>query len=324
MSKTALVVGINRYPIKPLKCCENDATSVASLLSKNGDKDETSNFTVRLETEISTRADLRQKIIELFQLPVETALFYFSGHGSLNDWGGYLLTPDHEKFDEGISMDEILQIANHSKAKNKILILDCCFSGAMGERPSKSSSTYLEDGVTILTASRQKEFAYESRGHGVFTSLLISALEGGAANMNGDITPGGIYAFIDQALGAYSQRPLFKSNVNSFIRVRSVSPLVSFDTLRKIPEFFTSPEKEFDLNPSFEYKNDPTIPHVIVEPYANPTNTVIFKRLQNLCSAGLVIPVGADHMYFAAMESKSCKLTRLGQHYWHLAKDRRL
>jgi len=39
---------------------------------------------------------------------------------------------------------------------------------------------------------------------------------------------------------------------------------------------------------------------------------------------GLVVPVGAEHMYFAAMESKYCKLTALGYHYWHLAKEHNL
>jgi hypothetical protein len=31
---------------------------------------------------------------------------------------------------------------------------------------------------------------------------------------------------------------------------------------------------------------------------------------------GLVAPVGEEHMYYAAMNSKSCKLTTLGAQYW--------
>jgi len=45
--------------------------------------------------------------------------------------------------------------------------------------------------------------------------------------------------------------------------------------------------------------------------------------LQLYESVGLVEPVDAEHMYFAAMNSKSCKLTALGLHYWKLAKDKR-
>jgi hypothetical protein len=38
----------------------------------------------------------------------------------------------------------------------------------------------------------------------------------------------------------------------------------------------------------------------------------------------LLEPVDADHMYFAAMESKACRLTPLGRHYWHVANNGRL
>ena len=49
----------------------------------------------------------------------------------------------------------------------------------------------------------------------------------------------------------------------------------------------------------------------------------IFKELQLFESVGLIEPVGTDHMYFAAMESRSCRLTALGLHYWKLSRDRR-
>ena len=45
--------------------------------------------------------------------------------------------------------------------------------------------------------------------------------------------------------------------------------------------------------------------------------------VQMLASVGLVESVDTDHMYFAAMESKSCRLTVLGAHYWKLSKDKR-
>ena len=51
--------------------------------------------------------------------------------------------------------------------------------------------------------------------HGLFTSLLLEALKGGAADITGHITPGGIYAYIDKALGPWEQRPVFKTKCNS-------------------------------------------------------------------------------------------------------------
>lgn len=35
--RRALVIGIDKYPNASLKGCENDASSIASILEKNGD-----------------------------------------------------------------------------------------------------------------------------------------------------------------------------------------------------------------------------------------------------------------------------------------------
>ena len=51
---------------------------------------------------------------------------------------------------------------------------------------------------------------------GIFTNLVLAALEGGAADLRGHVTPGSIYAYVDQALGAWDQRPIFKTNVTQF------------------------------------------------------------------------------------------------------------
>ena len=68
-----------------------------------------------------TKSKLKTMIVELFSGDNDTALLYFSGHGFLNELGGYLVTPDHAKYDEGISMNEILILANNSKSKDKII-----------------------------------------------------------------------------------------------------------------------------------------------------------------------------------------------------------
>jgi hypothetical protein len=38
----------------------------------------------------------------------------------------------------------------------------------------------------------------------------------------------------------------------------------------------------------------------------------------------LLIPVGENHMFYAAINSKSCQLTPLGRFYWKLVKENRL
>lgn len=320
--KKALIVGINNYPTVPLYGCTNDANAIADIIESNGDG--SPNFNVRLEIDVPSKSKLKEMIAELFSGDCESSLLYFSGHGLLNEIGGYIVTPDHQNFDEGISMDEILTLANRSNIKDRIIILDCCHSGAMGSLSLEGGSSHLKEGISILTASRDNEASLEINGHGVFTNLLIDALKGGAADLRGHISPGGLYAYIDQALGPWEQRPVFKTNVTRFTTLRTIDPQVPINTLRKILNYFPSPAEEYNLDPSFEDTNSTSIEHNIVEPYADPNNVAIFKDLQKFQSIGLIVPVEAEHMYYAAMESKSCKLTPLGYHYWRLIKDKRI
>lgn len=321
--RKALIVGIDNYCGSPLGGCINDATVLAPLIANNYDG--SPNFDTILRTDISKKTDLKGAITDLFSGDCDTSLFYFAGHGYVNEIGGYIVTPDSSQYDEGVSMGEILAMANNSRCRNRIIILDCCHSGNIGTLPSLDKNTaFLEEGLTILTACREDESAREVHGHGVFTNLLIAALQGGAANLNGSVTPGSIYSYVDQALGPWHQRPVFKTNVIQFVSVRQVEPQIPIETLRKIREYFLAPKEEFDLDPSFEFTNSPDIEHNFVEPFAVSEKVQIFKDLQKMASVGLVRPVGAEHMYFAAMESKKCALTPLGHHYWRLVKANRI
>jgi hypothetical protein len=321
--KKALVVGIDNYPRAPLSSCINDATRVASLLEANADG--TKNFDVKLETDLFTRSVLRGKLAALFSGSCEMALFYFSGHGYVNEFGGYLATPDGKPYDEGVPMDEILRLANNSAAGNKLIILDSCHSGTMGTPAILSAGpALLQEGVTILAASRHNESAAAYKGSSVFTELLAEALNGGAADINGRITPGGIYAFIDQALGPFDQRPVFKTNISRVPPIRTVNPLVPVEILRKLVDYFRDQDTVLPLNPSYEHSNSPELKTVIGEPYAVDANVAVFKHLQQFRHAGLVVPVNTPYMYYAAIDSGACRLTPLGRHYWRLVKNRRI
>lgn len=314
--RKALVVGVNDYPAAALAGCVNDATSIATLLERHGDG--SPNFDVLLMTgppDQITRAVLRKAIEELFSGDSDMALLYFAGHGYIKSTGGYLVTVDSKKYDEGVSMDEILKMANDSKARNKVVMLDCCHSGAMASPAlANGGLAQLCEGLSVLTASRDSESALERNGSGVFTSLLCDALQGGAADLRGNITPGSLYAYVDEALGAWDQRPIFKTNVTSFATLRKLAPKVPLETLRKITQYFTTPDAEHKLDPSYED----------TEASADPVKVKIFKDLQRYQSVGLVVPVDAEFMYFAAIGSKSCRLTALGYQYWRLVNEKKL
>jgi len=320
--RKALIVGIDNYPNSPLSGCVNDASAVAQCLRKNGDG--SPNFDVYEMSNVQTKGELKKMISELFNSSVEIALFYFSGHGCKTDFDGYIVTPDYCSGSEGIPMTEILKIVNSSKSLNKIVILDCCYSGSFGNGALSDKVTEIAEGVTILTASMEDQTARESGGHGVFTNLLIEALSGGAANINGNITPGSIYSYIDQALDAWEQRPVFKTNTHSFVRVKTVVPAIELSVLRNIVDYFPSSTYEFKLDPSYEFTNNEDYKPQLKEPYTNFENVKTMKNLQKMESVGLIKPVDEEHLYFAAMNSKSCKLTSLGYHYWTLVKKEKI
>ena len=231
----ALVVGINFYPhYGALHGCVNDALEVGARLERHHDK--SINFAVRYliakdKDSAVSRSGLRAALQALFKDDNAIALLYFAGHGFVDETGGFLVTSDCQNGTDGLALTEVMALANESKAHNKVLILDSCHSGAAGSQISLGDKAILSAGLTILTASGATQYAIEENGSGVFTSLLVDALDGGAANLLGHVTPGSIYAHIDQSLGSWQQRPVFKTNVSEFIPLRKVEPPISLGDL---------------------------------------------------------------------------------------------
>lgn len=323
--RKALIVGINYYQdIKPLFGCVDDAYAVKAVLERHDGG--SVNFDCKLltgtgPTDRVNRGDLKDNIEELFKTESEIALFYFAGHGHIEATGGYIITTDCKRGDDGVPLSEILTLANNSPATNKVIILDSCYSGIAGTIPTGGQLTNISEGLTVLTASTKDQYATEENGRGVFTTLLVDALNGSAANLTGDITPGSVYAHIDQSLGAWEQRPVFKTNVKQFVSLRKVSPPISASDLRRITEFFPTPGFEFPINPTYEPEMKGRDEGM---PLPDPENTRKFAILQQYNRLNLLIPVDVPHMWNAAMESKTCRLTVLGEHYRRLVEKNRI
>ena len=327
--RKALIVGIDYYSnLYPhLSGCVNDAHAVKNTLERHADG--TINFanprlmTSTSSSDVINKHSLKEAIRELFRDDSDIALLYFAGHGYIEDTGGYLCAGDCQTGDDGLALHEIMVLANQSKAKNRVIILDSCHSGITGSSSGSSCFADLKEGTTILTASTAEQYAMEVEGGGagVFTTLFVDALNGAAANLVGDVTPGSIYAHIDQSLGPWAQRPVFKTNVKTFVSLRKAVPPIELADLQALTQLFTSADHQFPLDPSFEPErsqeqlNDPAIP------LPNLENTANFDKLQKFVKVNLVRPVGAPHMWHAAMNFQSCELTVLGQHYWKLVKN---
>lgn len=321
--RKALIVGIDFYEnIVSLRGAVKDARRVNDVLEYNDD--EKVNFqTPKLmlgvdENSPVTRADIRNSVKELFAEDAEVALFYFSGHGYIDATGGFLCASDCASGDDGLPLQDVMSFANNSPAKNKIILIDSCHSGDAGRSSTSPDIAEIKEGVTILTASTAGQYAMENEEGGVFTTLLVDALSGSAANLVGDVTPGSIYAHIDQSLGTWDQRPVFKTNVKSFVSLRKANSPVKLKSIRKLTKLFTNYDTELSLDPAYE----PERSQIETSIQPDPIKTANFAILQELVAVNLVEPVGAQHMWHAAMNSKACRLTVLGQYYWKLVSRR--
>jgi hypothetical protein len=323
--RKALIVGVNYYEyVPPLHGCVDDARSVQGALARNGD-DGSPNFATELlagtgPADPVCRTLLRHRIEDLFSADPDIALFYFAGHGHLESTGGYILASDSKSGDDGIPMNDILFLANKSRAKSKVIVLDSCHSGITGSTPGAPTRSELSDGITILTSSTGEQAAREGSRGGIFTRLFVGAL-GTPGNLVGDVTPGSIYAYIDQALGPWGQRPVFKTNVNRFISLRRVQPSIARADLHRITELFPREGFVLKLDPSFEPERSASTAEFTPP---DPLNTEKFAVLQRYNRVNLVVPVGAPHMWHAAMQSRACKLTVLGEYYRQLVQEGRI
>jgi Caspase domain len=316
--KRALLIGVDHYDnFSDLTGCANDIDAVEPLLARS--EDGSPNFDCQKRTSVTggTRRDSLLADFEvLLRGGADVALCYFAGHGHGTGSDVALVTEDGTGGTPGITLSEIVTRITESSVGEVILILDCCFAGAAAGVPQLgTTAALLRNGVSILAASRADQTAAETgAGRGLFSTYVCGGLEGGAADVLGKISVAGLYSYLDESFGPWDQRPVFKANVERLHELRGCRPAVPLPELRLLTTLFPTAAHEFPLDPSYE-------------PDANPRNEDherAFGTLQKYRAAKLLEPVGEEHMYFAAMNSRGCKLTPLGMHYRHLAEEGRL
>lgn len=341
MRRRALLVGVSSYQHFPsLSWCNDDALAVGEVLQYHANHEP--NFDCHLLLDVPPKAspdippslvghvtygvtfnELGRALEELFAFE-DMVLFYFSGHGYPSERGRYLVTQDGTATLPGILMNDLLQMANNASAREVLLIIDSCFAGGVGEPDHDESerqgwelpNIYLREGVTVLAAARPDQPAIEIDGHGVFTRLLLGSLKGGAADVRGWVSAAAVYAYIEQALSAWQQRPVYKSNASQLSPIRYCPPDIDDAELRQLPRLFLTPEHQYIMDPSFE----------ITSPDAISEHVRIFRLFKRYQVARLLRPSFAfdADLFFVAIRRHSVELTPLGQFYWQLAKEDRI
>jgi hypothetical protein len=261
-------------------------------------------------------------------------LFYFTGHGFQVD-GDLLLACSEDNVNQsprqGYFVSHLMhQMASHGVASATV-ILDCCHAGlALGAEVAKN--------VAILGSCDAEQRSVERERSTEFTRLVLQGLDGGAADMLGNITPMALYTYVAGALGwPDGQTPVFKARMESPVVLRAVRSDVSVKHLRALAKVFTSAGDEVRLTPDFEatreqtaqaldmLRHDPdyrTRPHPLTEPKTAQQEAMdLFKVLRNAGLITIIDPTqqGKPDLYWACLNGGRVRLNPMGQYYWELA-----
>ncbi|MEU1798198.1 caspase family protein [Streptomyces californicus] len=318
--KRALLVGIDQYDeFPPLSGCVNDVTALHPLLARN--EDDSPNLDCRVAKAPQSgpgihRDELLTMLDDLFAPGSDFALFYFAGHGAPQRGDVALATSDGTTTTPGVKFSEIIERIVDSEVKETVVVLDCCYSGGATTIAALGADrAILPKGTTVLTASRGDQVSLETAsGRGQFSTYFEGALDGGAADVLGHVNVSGLYAYLAESFGAWEQRPTLKANIDRLHDIRVCNPRVPEPTLRKLTQWFPTPNHVFPLDPSFEPTAEPS----------HPENEAILAGLQKYRACRLIDPVDQEHLYYAAMNSTGCVLTPLGKRYWRLVKADRV
>jgi hypothetical protein len=213
----AVVIGLERYrdELPRASHAEQDARVVARYLSGTMGYDE-SNIAL-LVNDRATKSDMEKYFETWLPNRVEsedTVFVYFSGHGAPNAKTGeaYLVPYDGDPVfldNTGYPLSRLYQSLANLPAKEVVVVLDSCFSGAgrrsviaKGMRPiiTEMKSPLLGKGKTIVLAAssgQQVSSTYEQKAHGLMTYFFLKGLQGEAdTNKDGKIDIAELFEYL--------------------------------------------------------------------------------------------------------------------------------
>lgn len=208
----AIVVGVEEYSDLPKAAfAERDAAAVRrhfkalgvpdrNLVLLSGAKAVRSSMTKYLESWLPKNVTARSMVY-----------FYFSGHGAPDPatGGAYLMPWDGDPSflsDTAYPLERLYKTLDGLKAKQVVVALDACFSGAgersvlpEGARPLVTALQKAPTGrLVVLSATQPDQITgvLKEKGHGLFTYHLLKGLGGAAAGPDGAVTPASLHGYL--------------------------------------------------------------------------------------------------------------------------------
>jgi len=193
----AIIIGIENYRQKLPKAdfAVSDARLVSEYLTKvMGYQEEN---VVLLTNEKALQSDLTKYFEKWLHNNVEkdsTVFIYYSGHGAPDPktGGAYLVPYDGDPSfiaETGYSLKRMYDALGKLPAKEIVVALDSCFSGAggrsvlaKGARPlvmNLQSNMVLSKNMTVMAAASGEQISstYDEKGHGLFTYFMLKGIK---------------------------------------------------------------------------------------------------------------------------------------------------
>jgi len=225
-----IVIGINKY--KNPKYNLNYAIADASAFKETFERGISYIFTksniVFLTDEKATKEGISAELdkVKATATAKDIFVFYYAGHGVLNDKKDFFLVPhdvtqlygnDDALAQKGLSANQLQQYSKDIKAQKQLFILDACQSAGALDQVMASRGVAEEKaiaqlaratGTHWLTASGSEQFASEfsQLGHGTFTYVLLEALSGKADTGDKKITVNEIDAYLQEQVPEVTTR----------------------------------------------------------------------------------------------------------------------
>lgn len=214
-----LAVGINKYknPRMELNYAKPDAESFTRAVTEHGSLFKNVELVTLYDNEAS-----KDNILQKLDMISEKAhqddvfIFYYAGHGSMvDDQFFFIPTESSRLYDAGSLKKEAIEASilqekfKNIKALKQLIIMDACQSGASiellatrGAAEEKAIAQLSRSaGIHVMASAGSEQFATEfaELGHGLFTYLLIKALQGDAdgAPKDGKVTIYELKSYLD-------------------------------------------------------------------------------------------------------------------------------
>jgi WD40 repeat protein len=225
-----VVVGINAYknPKYNLNYALADATAFSNSISEGANTLFSKINTIFLKDADATKEGIVAAFekIKANAQPQDLFVFYYAGHGVINDKKEFFLVPhdvtqlygnDDALAQKGISAALLQQVSKEIKAQKQLFILDACQSAgaletiaaARGAAEEKAIAQLARStGTQWLTASGSEQFASEfsQLGHGSFTYCLLEAFKGAADQGDKKLTVKELDAYLQTKVPEVTQK----------------------------------------------------------------------------------------------------------------------